>query len=175
MQETFQNPETPQSKPKASPVTIGMAVVVVAAILISLWFLFAPLQRRKGTVLKETVNLSPGMSAAELAYANKIEIGNIAMSRAENFLHQEVTTLTGELYNGGSEPVAGISLTTEFSDEMKQIVLRETRKVLGAPDAALAPGARRAFEISFEHVPHSWNMQAPTVRVSSLQLPARKQ
>lgn len=172
MQETFENPETPERKPKASPVTIAMGVVVAIAILLSLWFLFEPLQNRKATV-RETVILK--MSPAEQEYANKIEIGNIVMSRAENFLHQEVTTLAGEVHNGGNQPVLGLTLTAEFSDDMHQIVLRETRKVLGTPGMALAPGERRAFEISFDHVPNSWNMQAPVVRVALLQLPLQKE
>jgi hypothetical protein len=173
MQETFENPEPPESKPKTSPVTVGMGVVVAVAILTSLWFLFEPLQSRKPTTLRENVIVN--MNSAEQEYAKKIEVGNIAMSRAENFLHQEVTTLTGELYNSGPEPVLALTLTTEFSDDMNQIVLRETRKVLEPPGAALAPGERRAFEISFDHVPNSWNMQAPAVRISHLQLASQKQ
>jgi hypothetical protein len=173
MQETFENPETPGSKPKASPFTIALGALVAVAILLSLWFLFEPLQNRKTTAVPGTVALN--MNPLEREYTQKIEIGKIAMSRAENFLHQEVTTLTGELYNAGTEPVLGLALTTEFSDDMNQIVLRETRKVLGSPGAALAPGERREFEISFDHVPSSWNMQAPGVRVSQVQLAAKKQ
>ena len=114
------------------------------------------------------------MSPAEEEYTKKVAIEKIEMSRAENFLHQEVTTLSAELYNGGSERVSAVMLTTEFSDGMNQIVLRETRQVLGISSPSLAPGERRPFDISFEHVPDSWNMQAPAVRVSQLQLP-RKQ
>jgi hypothetical protein len=172
MQQPFENPEAQQSKSKSSRLTTGIAAVVAAAILTSLWFLFEPLQDRRATSLQETVALK--MNPAEREYAKKIEIGNIAMSRAENFLHQEVTTLKGELYNGGSERVLGLVLTTEFSDDMNQIVLRETRKVLGSPEVALSPGERRTFEISFEHIPNSWNMQAPTIRIARLQLNPRK-
>jgi hypothetical protein len=57
---------------------------------------------------------------------------------------------------------------------MNQVVLRESRKVLGTPEVALAPGEHRAFEISFEHIPDAWNKQAPAMRVSYLQLPSRK-
>jgi hypothetical protein len=171
MQENFDNPEIPESKPKASPLTIGMGILVAAAILVSLWFLFEPLQRNAST-LKETVILK--MNPAEQEYAKKIEVGNIAMSRAENFLHQEVTTMEAELYNGGNEPVFSLTLTTEFFDDMNQVVLREARKVLGSPGAALAPGEHRTFEISFDHVPNSWNMQPPKVRVSHLELGSQK-
>jgi hypothetical protein len=168
MQQPFENPESPQEKPKSSHLTLWMSVIVGAAILLSLWFLFEPLQNRQSGV-QETTGIK--MNPAELDYTKKIQIGNIAMSRAENFLHQEVTILSGELYNGGTERVLGLTLTTEFSDAMNQIVLRETRNVLARPQTALAPGEHRPFEISFEHIPTSWNMQSPSIRIARLQLP----
>jgi hypothetical protein len=171
MPETFPNPESLESKPKSSRLTMGMGLIVAVAIVLSLWFLFEPLQNKKTTV-QETVAVK--MNPLEQDYAKKIEIGNIAMSRAENFLHQEVTTLTGELYNGGTERVLGLSLTAEFSDDIKQIVLRETRSVLASPQLPLGPGERREFEISFEHIPTSWNMQSPIVRVTHLRLDPQK-
>ncbi len=171
MRDTFENPETPETKPKPFPLTVTMGALVTAAILLSFWFLFEPLGR-KSNATREATQLK--MSPAEQEYAKNIEVGQIAMSRAENFLHQEVTTLTGELHNAGSEPVLGVSLTAEFSDDMNQIVLRETRSVLGSAGPPLAPGARRSIEISFEHIPNSWNMQAPSVRVSQLRLPTKQ-
>lgn len=173
MLDTFQNKEIQGKKQKASAMTIAMAVVAAVAILATLWFLFEPVLGRRGIGLQETVNLS-NMSLKEQEYAKKIEIGNIALSRAENFLHQEVTTLSAEVYNGGSEPVQTLGLTAEFSDDMSQVVLRETRRVLAAPQAALSPGERRTIEISFEHLPNTWNMQTPAVRVSYLHLVPRK-
>jgi hypothetical protein len=108
--------------------------------------------------------------AGEQAYAPKIGLENIALSRAENFLHQEVTTLSGELVNNGDRPVRGVEVTIEFFDEMSQIALRERHAVL-VPDAPpLAPGDRRSFEVSFEHIPSSWNMQQPQVHITGLQL-----
>jgi hypothetical protein len=59
--------------------------------------------------------------AAEREYAVKIRVENIALSRAENFLHQEVTTLNGEMINDGQRPIRGLELTIEFFDEMNQI------------------------------------------------------
>src|ERR1700741_54078 len=141
MQESIENPETPKAKEKVSSLTIGIGVVMAVTILVSLWFLFEPLQRGKGNMVQETVALS--MAPPEQEYAKKIEIGNVALSRAENFLHQEVTTVNGEVHNSGAEPVLGLSITTEFSDDLNQVVLRETRKILGNPEVALAPGEWR--------------------------------
>jgi len=171
MHDTFENPDSPQKQSKFSVMTIVMGVLVALAIVLSLWFLFEPLQGHR-PAFQQAVNLN--MKPAEQEYAKKIEFANIAMSRAENFLHQEVTTMNGEIYNGGNQPVGGLALTAEFFDDMSQVVLRETRPVFSSPKASLAAGERRSFEISFDHVPSSWNMQAPAVRVSHLQLPEQK-
>ena len=173
MQPPLQNPEAQETKAKSSPMTIATGVVLAAAVLGGLWLLREPPQGRKSASMQETATLK--MSPAEQDYAKKIEIAKIALSRAENFLHQEVTILNGEVYNGGTEPVAALNFTTEFHDDMNQIVLREPRRVLKSSEAPLAPGERRNFEISFEHVPNMWNMQAPAVRIAYLQLSAAKQ
>jgi hypothetical protein len=104
----------------------------------------------------------------EQAYAAKIQIENIDLSRAENFLHQEVTTLSGELVNTGRRDLRGVEITIEFFDEMNQIVLRERPSVVAPGAPPVAAGERRSFDVSFEHIPSSWNTQRPQVRVSGL-------
>jgi hypothetical protein len=104
----------------------------------------------------------------ERAYAAKIAIENLALSRAENFLNQEVTILAGDLVNTGERSLRDIELTVEFSDDMNQIALRESRLALTSASPPLGPGERRAFDVSFEHIPTSWNMQQPIVRVTGL-------
>jgi hypothetical protein len=171
MQETFQSPETAPEKPKMSLFTILLTAAVAAAVAGSAWLLWAPTATRKAGFGQEVRSLK--MTSAEQEYLKNIQVGSLALSRAENFLHQEVTILNGQVYNAGNEPVSGLRLTTTFSDEMNQIVLRETRVVLGAPEQPLAPGERRSFEISFDHVPNSWNMQQPSVGAAYLRLPNR--
>jgi len=150
-------------------VTLVLTATVVSVIAASLWFLFKspPAATPQGTL---QLVVTPRMSASEKDYAKNLRVENIAMSRAENFLHQEVTVLNAEVVNGGPQAIAALELSVEFSDEMNQVVLREARAILGTPPAVLASGERRSFEISFDHVPPSWNMQLPAVRVTSLQL-----
>jgi hypothetical protein len=167
MQDALQDPEKLEQEEKRSPVTLIIGGVVALSILLSLWFLFhvpavGPATYR-GTI---TLKMTPGAQA----YLKNVRIEKIALSRAENFIHQEVTTLSGEVVNDGPKKILYLSLTVEFADSMDQIALRETRGVLGVPTAALAPGERRPFEISFDHVPSSWNMQQPYVRASYLLL-----
>lgn len=105
----------------------------------------------------------------EQAYAEKLQFGNLSMSRAENFLHQEVTILSGQVLNSGDRPVRAIEVTVIFQDDMQQIVLRETRPVFAPNTPPVAPGQSMSFDISFDHVPISWNMQVPSVHVSGLE------
>jgi hypothetical protein len=168
MEEPLHSTQEQQKPASQTPVTLVLAAVVVLVIAASLWFLFKSPQ---GTL---QLVVTPRMSDVEKDYAKNLRVENIVMSRAENFLHQEVTTLNAEVVNGGPQAIAALELSVEFTDEMNQVVLREARGVLGTPAAALVPGERRGFEISFDHVPTSWNMQQPAVRVSSLQLAKAK-
>lgn len=60
-------------------------------------------------------------------------------------------------------------------DDLHQVVLRESRSVFSSSPLPVAPGNRREFEVSFEHIPSSWNTQLPHVSVTGLQLTAAKE
>ncbi len=168
MDEPLHNPEQPEKVVNHSRLTLAFAVLVLLAMGASLWFLLkSPPAPKLETV---QVMVTPKMNDSEKEYAKNLRVENIVLSRAENFLHQEVTILNADIVNGGAQAIVALQLTVEFSDDMNQVVLREARSVLGAPPAVLAPGERRSFEISFDHVPASWNMQQPAVRVANLRL-----
>ena len=167
MQQILHNQPDPDPK-KQLPIIPILGFLVLVAIAPVLWIaLRAP---EAGPSRTAALGLSAKMSPEEQAYAKSIHIGNIVLSRAENFIHQEVTILDADAVNAGQQSVAALIVTVEFFDDMHQVVLRETRGVLGIPPAALAPGQKRSFSISFDRVPASWNLQQPSVRVTSLQL-----
>jgi hypothetical protein len=139
----------------------GAAVVIVLA---GLYFWPGRQSPSRGTASEHAAFFGPG----ERAYAPMIHLEGIALSRAENFLHQEITTLSGDAVNSGNRALRDLEITVEFSDDLQQVVLRETRPIVSQPSAEMSAGERRAFEISLEHVPSSWNMQLPAVRVSGL-------
>src|SRR5262249_29884644 len=112
---------------------------------------------------------------AEQAYAPKLLLANLELKAAENFLNQEVTTVAGQITNSGNSPVSNVELTVEFTDELGQVVLRESRALFAGQTLPLVPGQHRDFEIAFEHIPSSWNIQKPSVRVSGIALTSRVQ
>ena len=172
MQEQPQIKIGDEQPPERGPFPFALSLALAAAIIIVAGFYFWPGRQSPSQGAPPNVRLSFG--PAEQAYAPKIHIENVTLSRAENFLHQEVTTLAGELVNTGDRPVRAVALTVEFSDELNQIALRETRMALAPGVTPLVPAERRAFEISFEHIPASWNMQQPTLRVSGLEFTANR-
>ena len=167
MQEILHNQPDPEQK-KRLPIIPILGFLVLVAIAPVLWIaLRAPEGKPSRT---EALGIAAKMSPEERAYAKNIRIENIVLSRAENFIHQEVTILDADAVNTGQQAVVGLSVTVEFFDDLHQVVLRETRSVLGSPAAALGPGQKRGFSISFDRVPASWNMQQPSVQVTYLQL-----
>lgn len=168
MQDTLHNPETERKSPTLAilPLAIG-AFVVLAMMAVAF---YTVLRKPAGPPLATVGSAVAPMTDAERAYAPSLRVEGVALSRASNFLHQEVTILNANIVNAGGKKVTAAAVTVEFSDGMNQVVLRETRGVLGTPPAALAPGETRAFEISFDHVPYSWNMQQPAVQVTQITL-----
>lgn len=154
---------SPDQERSLSRLILILAVAIGAAVGAYFWFA-AP---KAGPVLRSGPHLPFG--TAEQAYAPKIQIENVAMSRAENFANQEIISLSAEMVNLGDRSLKAVEVTVEFSDEMPQVVLREQRVLFGASAAPLPAGRRREFEVSFEHVPSSWNMQQPAVRVTGIQ------
>jgi hypothetical protein len=146
---------------------MGAATIAIALVIL----MWPGAERHSASRTPET-HLSFG--PAEQAYAAKLQIENLALSRAENFLNQEVTTLSGRLTNAGNESLANVEVNIEFSDQFGQNVLRESRSLFLQPAPPLAPGEQRAFEVSFEHIPYTWNVQQPRVQVSGILFTPKK-
>lgn len=106
----------------------------------------------------------------EQAYAARIHFLGPQMSRAANMLNQEVTYVSGQVSNDGARTIREVEVTLEFRDQFNQVVLRETRPLLGTRARPLEGGERRGFQISLEYVPEAWNQQYPSIQVTGLQL-----
>src|SRR5271166_4686744 len=107
MQEILQDQKPPENG-KQSPIAILLGVLVLAAVSFSLWHI---LKTPEGPAPRSAqTNVPAKMSSAEEAYAKNIRIENIALSRAENFIHQEVTILNADAVNAGPQSIANLSV-----------------------------------------------------------------
>lgn len=108
--------------------------------------------------------------AAEQAYIVEIKFENLSLSAFENMLHQKVTYLNGEVTNSGPRTIRAADVTVEFYDSANNVVLRDTRRIIGGAIRPLASGEKQAIQIGFESIPASWNGQFPAMRISGLDL-----
>jgi hypothetical protein len=107
---------------------------------------------------------------AEQAYAPNIHFENVKLARATNLLGEEFTYVDVSVKNAGSQSIHGLSITIEFHDPFKQVVLRDTERLIGPADPALGPGQERNLRITMGQIPPEWNHEDPTFRVTGLVL-----
>ena len=147
------------------PLALLLGLGVMALLLGGLFFL----TRESPRPALQTPEHLP-MGPEEEAYAKQIRFSDLRMSRAANFLNQEMTFLFGVVKNNGARKVREIELTLEFQNLLNQIVLRETRRLMGRRGAPLESGEVREFQLTFEEVPEDWNRHNPMLRISGLLL-----
>jgi hypothetical protein len=110
------------------------------------------------------------LSEADKPYLERIQIGDIQMSRAENLLGHELTYIVGTLRNNGTRNLRDIEVTVEFRDLLNQVILRENRRLFGRNPPVIPGGQSRAFQLTFEGVPKEWNRQYPTFKITGVVL-----
>lgn len=109
------------------------------------------------------------MGPAEQAYAPQIHFLEPKMSRAANFLNQEVTYIFCTVENGGDRKIQQIEITLEFHDPFNQVVLRDKQRLFLPTAPTFFPGQQRDVQIPYEHISAEWNNVFPTIRVTGLQ------
>ena len=142
---------------------IGFGVVFVAVAAGLIWFMAANGRR------------NPVQQANP--YAANLQLSDLKLSTAQNFVGARVIYVEGRVTNRGSMAVVHAIVEAQFRDDMNQVVLRQqvplmvTAQRPGYSDtvdlsrAALKPGETRDFRLTFEGVPGSWNQAYPDLRV----------
>jgi hypothetical protein len=144
----------------ARPVAIGVGLVVLVVGVIAL-----------------LTRSQPKEAAAQHPYAAKLQISNLKMSAAENFVGASVTYLDGTLTNSGDKTVTRAIVHVVFKDSMGQVAqtedlpLRILQTTGPYPDTVdltaspLAPGQSKTFRLVLEHVSDTWNREYPELQV----------
>ena len=108
------------------------------------------------------------MGLTEKAYASQIRFLEPKMSRAANFLNQEVTYVFFTVENDGNRKIHQIEITIEFHDPFHQVILRDKQRLFLPTAPPFFPGQQRDVQIPYEHIPAQWDMTFPSVVVSGL-------
>jgi hypothetical protein len=110
-------------------------------------------------------------------YASKLEISDLRMETAQNFAGGSVTYIEGSLANNGDKKVIGASVRVVFKNSLGEVVQDDLLPVMALqPDtpivdygpmnrAPLAPGQKRDFRVTEEHITADWDGQIPQIKV----------
>jgi len=162
---SFNQPAPRDESSGSRPFIIAVAVIVIIAVL--LW-VFA--HRAKPPAPNQLT---------EAPYAANLQVSDLHMSTARNFVGAEVTYLEGVIANTGDKTLTGAQVLCVFRNSMGQVVdtpvvaLQIEAHTLGQTDfvplnaSPLQPNQKRPFRLTFEHVSADWNMGIPELRVVS--------
>lgn len=146
-------------------ILVAIAVVVGLALVVALLF-------------REPVKTAPKIPP----YAARLQISDIKMSQAQNFVGATVTYVDGNIANIGDKIVTHAVVRVTFKDSYGQVAQIEAVpiKLLQTsgpyPDIAdlaaapLASGQTKPFRLIFEHVSEQWSQAAPELKIIDLAL-----
>jgi hypothetical protein len=157
------SPTTPQDESNWRPILLGVALVVLVM----------------GIIIFLTHSAPKGPTPPD-PYAASLQLSDLKMSAAENFVGASVTYLDGTIANTGNKTVIHAVVRLGFKDSLGQIAQTEDLPVRilqttgPYPDAVelsavpLAPGQSKPFRLTLEHVSDSWNREYPELKIMSV-------
>jgi hypothetical protein len=134
---------------------VGVAMLVLTAVVVFFW--------HSHGAAEMATNASTFPTEEEKAYVTQLEVTDVRMSAAENFLGASVTYLDARVTNKGTKTVRRLGFDLTFVDTLNQVVLRERARPVTQRTPPLKPGESRAFRVTFEHMPADWNQAAPSI------------
>jgi len=161
-------PTKPQTQERNwTPFVIGLvAVVVVVGIIVVL-------TRNQG-----------GTGSQPNPYAAKLQISNVKLSAAENYVGGTVTYLDVNIANTGDQALTGADMKLVLKNSMDQVVQTETiplhvlveNQMGGYPDlvdmgrSPIGPGQNKPVRMTLEHISADWNQSYPEMQLVNLKL-----
>jgi hypothetical protein len=154
-----------EEKKRQMPIAFLLGIVLVA-LLVGGVLLYSRYAGATPSAKPQPLPMGP----QEQAYVANIKFTDPKMSRAANFLNQEVTFIFGTVENDGPRSIRQIEVTIEFHDVFNQVVLRDTQRLIPPEADPIGPGQQRDFQLSYEHISDQWNVQYPTMKITGLDL-----
>lgn len=167
MADLFAPPKEQAQGRNWTPFIIGLAAVLVVVGIVVV------LTRNKAS---NTAPVNP--------YVSKLQISDLKLSAAENYVGGTVTYLDLTLTNTGDKSLTGASMKLVFKNSLDQVVQRETiplhvlveNQMGGYPDlvdlsrSPIAPGQSKIVRMTLEHISADWNQTYPEMQLVDLKL-----
>lgn len=152
--------------PPKTPVSILLAVLVIAAVLVAgvagFWYL--------DRASKQPAPTPPPLTgeAREYVHHGYLVISDAGMEAHESYLKQQVVEITGKIQNAGDRVLDLVEINCVFRDAYGQVVLRERVPIVSRKMGRLAPGEVKPFRLAFDSIPDSWNQAMPELVIARI-------
>jgi Protein of unknown function (DUF2393) len=123
---------------------------------------------------------SPRPIAPPNPYAAKVDLSDVKMSAAENFVGARITYIEGTVTNTGDKTVTHATVHVAFKNSLGEVaqaddVVLYILKTGGPyPDTVdlhvspLAPGQSAPFRLTFDHISNDWDRAYPDLKVTDV-------
>lgn len=111
----------------------------------------------------------PVLTQEAAAYLTQLQLSDVDMNPAENYLGHTIMNITGKITNGGPRTLTLVEIHCVFHDLAGQVAARERVAIVGRKTGPVPTGQTRSFELAFDNVPASWNQVLPDLVISQIQ------
>ena len=126
----------------------------------------------------------PSTGTAIDPYSSKLQLSDLKLSAAENYVGGTVTYLDLNIANGGDKTLVGAQMKAVFKNTMGQVVQTETlplhvltqnqmggyEDLLELSRSPIGPGQSKTVRMTLEHLSADWDQQYPEMQLVNLQL-----
>jgi hypothetical protein len=112
----------------------------------------------------------PPLTEEARAYVReqKLKLSDVGLKAHENYMHQSVVEITGNIGNAGERTLKTVELNCVFYDADGLVVLRERVPIVSARIGSLAPGETKPFRLPFDNIPEAWNQAMPQLVIAGI-------
>jgi len=145
---------------ESAPVPVIVAGALLLVISTAVFFWYRQRQQAQPDV--------PILTKEAAAYLPNLQLADVEMHAAENYLNQTTTSISGKITNAGPRTLRLVEINCVFRDQIGQTVLRERVAIVGRKTGPVSTGQTRPFELNFDNIPVSWNQQLPDLVISQI-------
>jgi hypothetical protein len=142
-----------------SPVVIVIAVLIAVGAA-GFWYL--------DRASRQPSPPPPPLTDEAKAYASKLKLSDVEMGAREDYFHNKVVEITGNIYNAGDRVLNFVEINCVFHDPYGQVVLRQRTPIVSGKAGGLAPGAQKPFRLPFDTLPESWDNVMPQLVIARI-------
>jgi hypothetical protein len=110
--------------------------------------------------------------AAAKAYVQYLDLSDVRMQAAENFMQQQVVEIVGKITNKGQRRLGRVDVYCLFYSVNGRMIHRERVPIVKAKGPPLGPNETRTFRLPFDTLPSEWNQAMPKLVIAQIEFAA---